>query len=85
MYQPQPANTAPTQVPPPGQYGSQAQPPVQIFNPASKVTPGAPFAHPPPSVTPPPPGPPPTGMIKSYCVVVFIIFLRACLVLSLRC
>lgn len=72
MYQPQPINAGPTQAPPPGQYGSQGQPPVQIFNPASTVTRGAPFAgptptgapgigpHPPPSVTPPPPGPPPT-------------------------
>ncbi|XP_078359970.1 protein transport protein Sec31A-like isoform X2 [Oculina patagonica] len=72
MYQPQPANTAPTQVPPPGQYGSQMQmkgqqPPVQIFNPGSTATPGAPYSGPSPtgapSVGPPPPGtaaPPPT-------------------------
>jgi len=72
MYQPQTANAAPTQAPPTGQYGSQGQPPVQIFNPASTLNPGAPYSrpspagapgvgpHPPPSVTPPPPGPPPT-------------------------
>ena len=81
MYQPQPANTVPTQVPPPGQHGSQMQmkaqqPPVQIFNPGSSATPGAPYSGPsptgPPTVGPPPQGlaapppstgPPPTGML----------------------
>lgn len=61
IYQPQSSNTGPSQLTPPGQFGSQGQqPPVQIFNPGSAASPGAPFAHPPPSVTPPPPGPPPT-------------------------
>jgi len=82
MYQPQPTNTVPTQVPAAGQYGAQMQmkgqqPPVQIFNPGSAVTPGAPYSGssptgapsvgppPPGPVAPPPSGPPPTGMINS--------------------
>ena len=61
---------------------------MQIFNPASTVTPGAPYAGstpagvpgmgphppPPPSVTPPPMGPPPTGMINKLCCVVVFMF-----------
>ena len=83
MYQPQPANTVPTQVPAAGQYGGQMQmkgqqPPVQIFNPGSSVTPGAPYSGssptgapsvgppPPGPAAPPPSGPPPTGMINSW-------------------
>lgn len=77
MYQPQSTNTVPTQVPTPGQYGAQLQmkgqqPPVQIFNPGSSITPGAPYSGssptgapsvgPPPAgpAAPPPSGPPPT-------------------------
>lgn len=85
MYQPQPTNTTPTQVPTQvptqAQFGTQMlmkgqqqqQPPVQIFNPGSSITPGAPYSGPPPtgapsvvppsqapSAAPPSTGPPPT-------------------------
>lgn len=81
MYQPQSTNTTPTQVPTQAQYSTQMQmkgpqqqqPPVQIFNPGSSATPGAPYSGPSltgappvgppsqgPSVPPPSTGPPPT-------------------------